>query len=136
MLEKVVNGFYIGIGFCIAVALAIILFRAWVNATDWDEEAKIFDPTDVAIVGHRDVRLTDKYTVSGVLRFDDRSRYEDVTILISVYQDGEFIMECWEYLFLDDNTDNFSVECDLEVQKVPQGVSYKVRVSQATLAYE
>ncbi|MEM6583031.1 MAG: hypothetical protein AAF699_17260 [Pseudomonadota bacterium] len=136
MLEQIKNGFYTGVGFSIALVISILFLRAWLISTDWEEAEIVLDPNDVTITGHREVLLADNYTVSGDLEFDDRSRYDDITVLIYVYQDGDFIMECSDYIFTEENSDHFSIECDLEVQNVPPGVTYDVRVAQATLADE
>ena len=99
-------------------------------------EYEIFDPTDVSISEHREVRFAEYYTVSGRLSFENRTKYEDVTVLVRVFQDSEFVLECSEYLFMEENTDFFDVECDILVSNLPKGISYTVKVSKATPADE
>lgn len=89
MLKNVLNGFLTGVGFCAGVTeVLFLLTHFWPDDYDWGLVPPSVHPEDVSIVEHRDVRVTEYYTVSGLLGFDDRSKYESVTVLVKVYQEG------------------------------------------------
>ena len=137
-MKKITIAILAGFGFGIGLAIVVfgIEYFDLNGSSRYDEPEKVSNPKDVRVVGHRPVTITEKYTISGELEFDDRDKYLAVIVDVKVFENGNFIVQCNDRIFTEYPSDQFSAQCGIKSKELPSGITYEVTVSQAELAKE